>query len=664
MKKVFLWILGVLIALMLAGYTLLFTPFGNNLLKPMLQSRIDSLVPIRLEITEFTLSFRDIHLTLQNGEYIDIVLKGDFWLPSQEFNLTLNAIVRDMSLFGELVDTPLQGGFRLEAHSGGTLSNFEIHAKSDIAKSFSTLHMRFANRHLQNMDAQIKEANIQEILAMFGHKPYIKGLLNVDAKFLERDSKLEGEAAAVVSNGAFDTNALSKNFGITLEDSAFKASLHSQTQEAQIAHTFEFAAPIGTIHAQGTTPLPHELNLSALRTLPIEANFGLNLLNLAPFSPLVGRAIRGNVQSSGNVKGVGLGTLEIQGQSNIAHSQTRYNIAMEDFSPMNFEIHTKDAALEQLLWMLHLPAYANATLNAQVSKLDSNTDLNIQASGTLNTDVNLKECGIALPRTPLTLTLSGTLTDKQGKGEMKLHSEALQLEAQPIVLRDHILHTPYTLRIKDASKLAIASGIKLAGALDLAGDLEFDKILSLSFSTRSLGGEVRGNYRDYQLSAQLDSLSSDRFLAFFGIPPILQAPLSGTLSYDTLATSGTLTLSGKEGKLAPNKLSSDAMQILGVDMTKETYHTITLNALLDDALLNAEFKLDSPNTHLSSQKTRLDLHSRRIDSVLALRIGQSEANVWLTDEIAKPNVRLELKKLIIKGDQIFKGLEGILGKQK
>lgn len=663
-KKLFFWIIGVCLSLALAGYVLLFTPLGHSLFKPLLQSKLDSLSPIRLEITEFELTFTTLNLVLKNGEYIDITLSGDFWLPSQEFDLRLSALVRDMSIFGELVDTPLQGGFSLEAQASGRVDNFEIHAKSDIAKSFSTLYLRFVHRELQSLDIQTKEASLPELLAMLGHKPYIKGLLSIDSKFFARDSKLEGSTSAVVSHGAFDTHALNKDFDIALEDTAFSATLSAQSSDEAITHTFAFTSPIGTIHAQGRSLLPSSLTLPALRSLPTQGTFSLNLSNLSPFSPLVGRAIRGGLQSSGSIEGEGVRALEIRGESDLSGSQTRYAISLQDLRPLEITAHAQGAALERLLWMLHLPPYANATLDIhlQALGLDSvpTTTLSAQASGMLNTDIALKEFGIALPRTPLTLALSMVFERDEGRGVLSVDSKPLRLEAQPITTRAHTLHSPYALLLKDASKLLFASGIALNGALDLRGEFSFDKSPSLSFATQDLGGTLRGSYRDSQIKAQLDSVMSQKLLALFGIPQILQAPLSGSLSYNTLGAFGTLTLSGTEGKLAQSKLSSDAMRLLGVDMTSEMYHNIALSARIDETRLNAEFRLDSPRTHLSSQGARIDLRTRRINAPLALRIGESEANVWLTESLTNPNVRIEIKSLIIKSEEILKGLGKVL----
>ncbi len=663
-KKLFFWLVGVCLSLALVGYILLFTPLGHSLFKPLLQSKIDSLSPIRLEITEFELTFTTLRLTLKNGEYIDITLIGDFWLPSQEFELRLNALVRDMSIFGELVDTPLQGGFSLEAQASGRIDNFEIHAKSDIAKSFSTLYLRFVHRELQSLDIQTKEASLPELLAMLGHKPYIKGLLSIDSKFLARDSKLEGSTSAVVSHGAFDTHALQRDFGIALEDTAFSAHLDAQSSDEAITHTFAFTSPIGTIHAQGKSLLPHSLTLPALRSLPTQGTFSLNLSNLAPFSPLVGRAIRGGLQSSGSIEGEGLKSLEIRGESDIASSQTRYAITLRDLRPLEITSHAQGAALKQLLWMLHLPPYANATIDMDLHILDLDsiptTTLKTKASGSLDTATMLKNFGVALPRTPLTLALSMSFKGDEGRGELSVDSKPLRLEAQPIITRARTLHSPYALLLKDASKLLFASGITLQGVLDISGEFDFTQSPSLSFSTQSLGGTLSGDYRDSQIQARLDSIMSQKLLELFAIPQILQAPLSGTLSYNTLGAFGTLTLLGTQGKLAQSKLSSDAMRLLGVDMTKEIYHNIALSARIDEMRLNAEFRLDSPRTHLSSQDARIDLRTRRIDMPLNLRIGESEANVWLTDSLTSPNVRVEIKNLIIKSDEILKGLGGIL----
>lgn len=666
LKKSIFWFLGIVVACAIIAYTLLFSAFGNALLKPLLQAKIDSLAPIKLEITQFSLKPDALYLELQNGAYIDIVLDGHFWIPSQEFTLTLNALVHDISIFGELVDTPLQGAFRLEAQSSGTFDDFNIVAKSDIAKSFSTLHIYLRNQQLQSLEVYMQEASIQELLAMLGHKPYINGVLSIDTKLIHKDSAFEGATNAVVRNGVFNTEALQKDFGIALEDNSFSARLDTQTQDKSITHTFEFLAPIGNIHAQGVATLPDTLSFATLRTMPIDTSFRFGFSNLTPFSPIFARAIRGSLQGSGTITGALLEALEIQGHSDFANSNTHYKLMFKDLLPLSFEAHTQNMALKELLWMLYLPPYTSAILDADLFMTNLHTTpttkIVAKANGMLNPDTKIMP--LTLPRTPLTLHISMNLNGSNGDGALSLVGDSLQLEANPLKIQDFTFFSPYTLHIQDLTKLAFSSGITLRGGLDFSGNMTFDKLIAFDFLTQSLGGMITGNYRDSQINAQLHDIASQKILALFGIAPVVQAELSGNFSYNTLAQRGVLSLSGKDGKMSTNALSNDVVRFLGVDMTKEIYQNVALDTKFDDATLHANFALDSQNTHLQSQKTHINLQTRTIDSLLTLRIGKNEANVWLTQNLQKPNVRVELKNLVLDSAELLQGLGNFLHKKK
>ena len=290
------------------------------------------------------------------------------------------------------------------------------------------------------------------------------------------------------------------------------------------------------------------------------------------------------------------------------------------------------------------------------------TKIVAKANGMLNPDTKIMP--LTLPRTPLTLHISMNLNGSNGDGALSLVGDSLQLEANPLKIQDFTFFSPYTLHIQDLTKLAFSSGITLRGGLDFSGNMTFDKLIAFDFLTQSLGGMITGNYRDSQINAQLHDIASQKILALFGIAPVVQAELSGNFSYNTLAQRGVLSLSGKDGKMSTNALSNDVVRFLGVDMTKEIYQNVALDTKFDDATLHANFALDSQNTHLQSQKTHINLQTRTIDSLLTLRIGKNEANVWLTQNLQKPNVRVELKNLVLDSAELLQGLGNFLHKKK
>ena len=63
-KKYLLWFLGIFGGLFALLFIMLFTPIGNGILKPIIQSQINKNTPIALDLETFELRILDIKIPL------------------------------------------------------------------------------------------------------------------------------------------------------------------------------------------------------------------------------------------------------------------------------------------------------------------------------------------------------------------------------------------------------------------------------------------------------------------------------------------------------------------------------------------------------------------------------------------------------------------------
>ena len=64
MKKFLLWCLGIVLGLLLLIYVFVFSPIGNAIAKPILQSQITKYSPIALTLEEFSFGLKYINIKI------------------------------------------------------------------------------------------------------------------------------------------------------------------------------------------------------------------------------------------------------------------------------------------------------------------------------------------------------------------------------------------------------------------------------------------------------------------------------------------------------------------------------------------------------------------------------------------------------------------------
>lgn len=643
MKKFVLWILGIILALFVLIFCVLFTPPGNALLKPIIQGQIDKYAPIKLDLEKFSLGISSVELKIAHNDAIIITLGGDFSLFSQTLDLALKVDARDIAVLGELVDTPLQGSFVINTMAKGSLKHLEVNTTSDIAKSFTDIRVTLQDFTPIAILANIKDAQIKEFLAMAGIKPYASGSLSLEADIKgDKDMNFNGNALLQIAQGLVDSTLIKKDFDIDVPKTTFVTTLNALFDMDKLNHDFSFNGNIGNIHSSGQT---------LLKTLSTNTSYAVDLSDLSAFTPLVGMPIRGSFNTKGEVKG-GMESLEIKGSSNIASSNTSYEALLKNLAPDTIKAQVSNLKLDTLLWMIYMPRYADMrlNLNAVVSELDkglsSKADLTL--TGTTNNAVMKKEFDLDMPNTKFNLTSGVVLKQGIGEANSKLDSDIanLNLAKTQINLKDSSFVVPYVATIPNLKKLKFLTGMELAGDFKAQGTAKLKDTLYADFSTQSLGGSIDAKLDNNKLIASLKDVNTLKLFSIAQLKPVFSSNMNGDFNYDTLTEKGTLKAVLSNGKLMPNEITQLAEKYLKTDITKEAYEDAGLNATIDKKLITTDIGLKSNNTAIYAQGASIDTEKGKINADIKFQIKDKYIYLKARDNLASPSLSIDASDLI------------------
>ena len=643
MKKFVLWILGIILALFVLIFCVLFTPPGNALLKPIIQGQIDKYAPIKLDLEKFSLGISSVELKIAHNDAIIITLGGDFSLFSQTLDLALKVDARDIAVLGELVDTPLQGSFVINTTAKGSLEYLEVNTTSDIAKSFTDIRVTLQDFTPTAILVNIKDAQIKEFLAMAGIKPYASGSLSLEADIKgDKDMNFNGNALLQIAQGLVDSTLIKKDFDIDVPKTTFVTTLNALFDMDKLNHDFSFNGNIGNIHSSGQT---------LLKTLSTNTSYAVDLSDLSAFTPLVGMPIRGSFNTKGEVKG-GIESLEIKGSSNIASSNTSYEALLKNLAPDTIKAQVSNLKLDTLLWMIYMPRYADMrlNLNAVVSELDkglsSKTDLTL--TGTTNNAVMKKEFDLDMPNTKFNLTSGVVLKQGIGEANSKLDSDIanLNLAKTQINLKDSSFVVPYVATIPNLKKLKFLTGMELAGDFKAQGTAKLKDTLYADFSTQSLGGSIDAKLDNNKLIASLKDVNTLKLFSIAQLKPVFSSSMNGDFNYDTLTEKGTLKAVLSNGKLMPNEITQLAEKYLKTDITKEAYEDAGLNATIDKKLITTDIGLKSNNTAIYAQGASIDTEKGKINADIKFQIKDKYIYLKARDNLASPSLSIDASDLI------------------
>ncbi len=646
LKKMILYPILTLLVLILIVLITPFTPVGNALLKPFIQSKIDEFSPLPLELSHFQLGFSSFDIRIKGEEALFAQLVGSYSLWSQSIDALLNVDAKDLSYASKVVPIPLKGAFTLQSKASGNRELLSVVGESNIARSQTRFLAELRSFEFSSILLTIKQARLDALLQMIGKPAYAKALLNLDLKVnSDGAGGFVGESEFNAKSGAVAKKLIERDFGVTIPAMSFETRLLGKFSAKELAHNLQFNSNIGQITSTG---------VSNLKKLTTDSNYIIALSELAPLAPVTKIPLRGKFEAKGTVKG-GKKALNIEGMTDLADSKSTYSAALKNLAPDFVHVDVKNLKLEKLLYMLYKPPYiaGNLNLSAAFKEFDKGITgealLEIPSALTDLASIQ-RDFNLALPQTKL--SLKSDIHLKQGSGIIKtlLNSSLATLSAPntTLALKPSLgVNAPYELTIPDLSKLAFATKQKLQGNLKANGTFKYDNNgIFADFLSNTLKGTVQGKLKNSDLALSAKGIEFSELLKMLNYPIVFTSKADGTLDYSLASKKGTLHFNATQGQFLENELSRMLRPFFSIDLSKEFYNQVALESKINGGKIRSDLLMKSQNTQIKSQNALVDMDEGKVDATLDTAIKNREVAVKIRGTLMKPKISLDTKGLI------------------
>ena len=659
------WIFGVLITLLVTVFVVVFTSFGNGLLKPIIEKQIRAQTHLQSNLNTFALSMSNFEILLELNKNNTIHVKGNYSLFSQSFNVAYRVALEELKTLQPLTQTQLQSSFHTDGSVVGDMAFVTVEGKSDVAKSATTYHVELTEFNPTSIIAKIQNADLEALLFMLNQKQYAMAKINLDVDFKNiKPHQLDGDISLLTENGKINTQVMKKDFNITIPPTAFSMNLDANLKGDDVTYKYLLNSNLAKITSGGVvTPEP----------LRVAIKYGVNVAELAVLKPMTGADIRGALHLSGNVKGSKEKML-VDGKSDFAASNTTFVATLKDFQPASIKANIKNMKLQQLLYMVKQPHYADALFSldaditdATMGKLKGKINTSIQQGAVDSTYMTKAyEFKSLMPYTTFsaatTTTLNANIVDTQVAVKSTLadfNSKRVRFD-----IGDTSLKADYLVNVHNLDKLYFATERHLKGSLSANGELSKAKDLDFSLFSNIAGGKLDAKLHNDDFVANLDAMQTLDVLDILIYPKIFQSSIDGVVNYNLAQQKGTFKGDLKEGKFTKNQVLDLAKQYASTDLYKEKF-VGTVSANINKENILASLDLKSNTSAIVTKDTKLNSKTKQINSKLDINANGNPLIITLKGDANAPQVGIDANKLIQKEankyidkevNKLFKGL--------
>lgn len=516
--KFLAWVCGILLVLVVALYCVLFSSFGNSVLKPFVEKIASEKIGMEFRLEKFELGFSSFDiLAIINGE-LGVESKGKYSLFSSQFDLNYNTQAKSFN--GMQIDLSLKG------EALGSFDNFVANGSGSLAGS----SIRFASRIKDyaplelKLDAKALDLAALSMIAL--KKAYISGKLSAVADIAGQEGTAKLNSAKIII-----TKEAQNDFGISLPAN-FALSLNSDIKllGKQVAATTRVKSALANLSAKNTS--------YNFENGEITSDFNVDIANLAALEPIIKQKLNGSIKVAGNTK-IANGAMEFL-DAKINGLGGEILASLKD-NELNANI--KNLKLAQALSLAGLAPLANSDISgtAKITNLNDTKKIKGSANLTLSSGVlNHKQMN-ALLGSDLSSDVSFNAQNK-----LEIASGTLNFDS---VLNSPVIENlgakgSYTLANGDA-KIDLVGKIADLGAIFGSGakspinikanvGLKAGELSDGDIDIKGFGGQILAKVKGKALNANIKNIKAEQVLAMTTFGSLFNGEVNAELSLDGL----------------------------------------------------------------------------------------------------------------------------------
>lgn len=407
-----------------------------------------------------------------------------------------------------------------------------------------------------------------------------------------------------------------------------------------------------------TIVLAGEYNLFAKS---FDLTYKVNLDDMKSFSALLNKEIYGKLNLKGDIKG-DLQTTKITGLSDIASSDTNFEVELKELYPSQITASIQNAKLSEILAMIGEKQYADATINIDTLIKDfdpNNLDGLVKAvlsNGKVNTALIKKEFDIDLPNTNFTLQ-ADALMQENIEYNLDFDSNLARIfsngQVNPKLLA---VDAKYNINISELGLFAPIINYPLKGAIKANGSINGDeKSMDVILKSDIAKSDtlIKLNLKDFEantINGKIINLDSKTLFSMLSLPSYIDSKID----IDLLVNSAKLGKLDGKIKTFINKASFVSKTIkdeFDIDLPINNKFEAIINTDLTQNLAKSNIDFKSTIANLSTKESIVNLEDISIKSDYSLNISDLNNLYFIT------NQKL-IGSMIINGD-IYKKDESL-----
>jgi hypothetical protein len=654
--------IGLVAVVFIGIYVLAFTPFGNAMVAPMIESKIRQETKLESKLTAFRVSMSDFEIILELNPNNTLQAKGDYSLFAQTIDAAYTVSLGNLSDLQPLTKTQLAGSISTQGTAKGDMQLMQIEGVSDLAKSETTYSVVLSEFHPTSIIAKVKQADLLSLLTMSGQKPYASAKVDLDLNLKSiMPHALDGAITLQTQKGKIDTQLMKSDFNVTMPEMAFSMNLDAKLDRERVDYVYALESNLAKITSSGKVlPAPFS----------IDVKYGLDVQELAVLKPLTNAPLRGPLKLDGNVKGSSE-SMKVDGKSDIFGSDTAFSAVLKNFEPLTLKANMKNLKLEKVLYMFEQPHYAEGLLSLDVDLSDARSESlkgNIKTTitnGLLDSKYLSKVYAFKseMPRTIFDLTTNSVLDANIIETQVTFNSNIATLHMPKLRFdrNDTSLASDYKLGLQSLEAFYFLTQRHMRGGVVVDGTFKQAKDLDLVMNSKIAGGVIEAKLHNDDFTAQLKSLQTLSLLNMLLYPEIFQASMNGTLDYNLLQEKGNFHANLLDGVFTKNEIFTLIKQYGVLDMYEERFKG-ELNAAINKEFIVASLELLSNKSSIKTKNTKLNSKTKEIDSNLDLVVNNNPISASIKGKTDAPKVSVDLEKFMKSkaGDAVKKEVDKFL----
>ena len=516
--KFLAWVCGILLVLVVALYCVLFSSFGNSVLKPFVEKIASEKIGMEFRLEKFELGFSSFDiLAIINGE-LSVESRGKYSLFSSQFDLNYNTQAKNFN--GMQIDLSLKG------EALGSFDNFVANGSGSLAGS----NIRFASRIKDYAPLELKldakELDLAALSMIALKKAYITGKLSAVADIAGQEGTAKLNSAKIII-----TKEAQNDFGISLPAN-FALSLNSDIKllGKQVAATTRLKSALANLSAKNTS--------YNFENGEITSDFNLDIANLAALEPIIKQKLNGSIKVAGNTK-IANGAMKFL-DAKINGLGGDILASLKD-NELNANI--KNLKLAQALSLAGLVPLANSDISgtAKITNLSDTKKIKGSANLTLSNGVlNHKQMN-ALLGSDLSSDVSFNAQNKLeiASGTLNFDSVLNSPVIENLGAKGSYILANADAKIDLAGKIAdlgaiFGSGAKSPANIKANVGLKAGELSDGDIDIKGFGGEILAKVKGKALNANIKNIKAEQVLAMTTFGSLFNGEVNAELSLDGL----------------------------------------------------------------------------------------------------------------------------------